>query len=275
MNTTISIDGASCRIWSDGPEWNGVVSGTIGELSFDSAETGAEVLRLATAMLSDMGVSMVLAPMCRDTWHAYRAVVESDGSSPFPLEPASGPHDVEALRLAGFDVVARYASARTNVRDETSSDVVVPGISIRAWDGRGADGLLDRLHSMAAGSFADKMFFRSIGRDEFLDLYRPMLAAIVPEMVLFALDETGAMAGFLFGYPDPASGAAVLKTYAGTRPGVGRMLARRFHDDAIARGHPCVVHALMHEDNVSLVRSGQHGGEVFRRYALYGRNARS
>jgi len=65
----------------------------------------------------------------------------------------------------------------------------------------------------------------------------------------------------------------VLKTYAGVRRGVGHLLAHHFHETAKALGCTNVIHALMHADNVSLVRSGQHGAQVFRRYALFGHRA--
>ena len=120
-----------------------------------------------------------------------------------------------------------------------------------------------------------RLIFKNIDREAFMALYSPLLSMVNPRMVLFAFDATGTMVGFLFGFTDPVNGSAVLKTYAATVPGVGRMLAERFHVDAALLGHDDVVHALMHADNVSLRRSRQHHGEVFRRYALFGRRLAS
>lgn len=265
----IGIPGASCRIRVDGPAWRGSVAGTIGDLVIDDPRAGREMLELATDMLKRAGRDVVLAPMNGDTWHAYRAVVESDGSPRFPLEPWSGPHDVECLEAAGFEVVGRYASSRAPVPEQRDETPAVEGVTVRAWDGADAEGLLDGLFAMASTSFAEKDFFKDVTRDEFLALYRPLLSSIDPRMVLFAFDVRGSLVGFLFGYPDPSSGAAVLKTYAGAYKGIGRMLAQRFHDDARAMGRTSVIHALMHVDNVSLHRSAAHDGEVFRRYAIY------
>ena len=36
------------------------------------------------------------------------------------------------------------------------------------------------------------------------------------------------------------------------------------------RGYSDVIHALMHESNLSATHSGNTGGHVFRRYALWG-----
>lgn len=273
---TISIPGAQCGIWYDGPVWNGSQTGTIGRLVIEDPEAGRALIELAVQTLKDGGRDVVLAPMDGDTWHAYRAVVETDGAQRFPLEPWSGEHDTACLEACGFDVVGRYVSSRAPVPDrsgETASATAhaVPGITVTPWDGEDAAGLLDRLYAVASTSFAEKSFYKDVSKEEFLSLYGPLLGMINPRMVLFAFDRTGRMVGFLFGYADAATGSAVLKTYAAAVPGVGRMLSQRFHDDAAAMGFDHVIHALMHVDNASLDRSAKHGGTVFRRYALYAR----
>lgn len=273
----LKMDGASCRVWPDGPAWDGVPAGAIGQFAIADPEAGAALLRLACERLQAAGKVAVLAPMDGDTWHAYRAVTESDGAPPFALEPVSGPHDVAALRAAGFAGVSDYVSARAPVPAVTTEAPSVPGITVRAWDGQGAEALLDRLFALAGGAFADKLFFKAIDRDGFLALYRPLLALIDPRLVLFAFDETGDLAGFLFGLPDHAQGAtpdtAILKTYASRKRGVGHLLAHAFHERARELGYAHVIHALMHVDNVSRERSALHEGAIFRRYTLFGRRA--
>jgi hypothetical protein len=64
---------------------------------------------------------------------------------------------------------------------------------------------------------------------------------------------------------------AIVKTYAGSVKGVGRVLAQRFHMLARDMGFAGVIHALMRSDNVSRSASLKHGGKIFRRYALMGR----
>lgn len=273
----ISIQGASCRIWAHGPLWNGTIAGAIGKLQFDDAGSGEAVLRLACERLRAGGRNAVLAPMDGDTWHNYRAITESDGSPAFALEPVSGPHDVAALGAAGFAGVSDYVSARAPVPPAPSAPPELAGVRVQAWDGQGAEALLDRLFALAGGSFADKLFFKPVEREGFLALYRPLLAMIDPRLVLFAFDGSGEMAGFLFGLPDAAQGrtpdTAILKTYASRKPGVGHWLAHSFHERARDLGYAQVVHALMHVDNVSRTRSVQHAGSVFRRYTLFGRRA--
>ncbi len=275
----LSIQGASCRIWPDGPSWDGAPSAAIGKLAFDSAEAGAALLRHACDKLGQNNRGAVLAPMDGDTWHAYRAVTDGDGTPPFALEPVSGAHDVAALKAAGFQPVADYVSARATVPAVASDTPTVERVVIRTWDGTGVDALLDRLFALAGASFADKMFFKPIEREAFLILYRPLIASIDPRLVLFAHDEGGDLAGFLFGLPDWAQGGApdtaILKTYASRRSGVGHLLAHAFHERARELGYAKVIHALMHVDNLSLARSAMHGAAPFRHYTLFGRRETS
>lgn len=100
------------------------------------------------------------------------------------------------------------------------------------------------------------------------------MKAIDPELVLLAENDAGELKAFLFALPNLAEGpqpkAAILKTYASRVKGGGSMLANAFHERARKRGFVEVIHALMHESNLSATHSGNTGGEIFRRYALWG-----
>lgn len=267
-----SVPGASCTIWHDGPIWQGTPAATIGRLQIGNPQAGTALLERVMAALADAGHTAVLAPMDGDTWHNYRAVIGSDGSAPFALEPVSGPHDLAVLRAARFVVAEEYASARAPVPAPGSHSPDVPGVTVTAWDGTGRDQLIAQLHAYAAGSFSDKLFFKPMDKAGFRALYNPLLAQLDPRLVFFAHETGGGLAGFLFGYPDFAQGQqpaqAILKTYAATRKGVGRLLAWHFHETARELGYTHVVHALMHSANSSLKSSGLFDGSVFRRYGV-------
>ena len=271
----LALPGATCMIWPDGPEWRGRRTGTIGLLAIEDPVAGADLVTQACESLADAGCETVLAPMDGDTWHSYRVVLASDGSPPYLLEPVSGPHDLALLRGAGFEVLEEYASARMPVPAPGSPEPLVDGIQITQWDGQGAEQLIARLHAYAASSFADKLFFKPLDMAGFRSLYEPLLALLDPRLVLFAHDDGGPLAGFLFGFPDHAQGPqptqAILKTYAATRHGVGRLLAWHFHERVRQLGYVQVVHALMHSANVSLDSSKLFGAEIFRRYGVLGK----
>jgi hypothetical protein len=272
----LTRDGASCRIYRDAPSWDGLKAAAIGSFRCASAQAGEALLREAAAMLQAEGFTALLGPMDGDTWHAYRVVVETDGSAPFPMEPVSGPHDRAAFDASGFAPVSSYVSTRASLAEAIGPEapVTVAGVTVTPWDGQGADRLIGGLFDMSAASFSDKAFFKPITKEAFLALYAPMLPAIDPRLVLFAHDANG-LVGFLFGLPNLAEGrqpkTAILKTYASARPGVGHLLADTFHRTARDCGFVDVIHALMHVDNISLERSRRHAGQVFRRYALMAR----
>jgi hypothetical protein len=273
----LAMDGAACRLFRDAPSWEARRTAAVGGFHCDSAEQGAALLSRAMQMLRAEGFAAIIGPMDGDTWHRYRLVAESDNSPPFLMEPVSGPHDLAAFSAAGFSPISQYVSTRTSLDQAIEpNEVAAPdGVSVTAWDGRDAAGLIGRLFDMSTASFSRNAFFKPIGKADFFKLYEPILPAIEPRFVLFAHDPAGALTGFLFGLPNRAEGhaphSAILKTYASGRRGVGRLLADRFHRTARELGFRDAIHALMHVDNVSLERSGRHAGRVFRRYALMGR----
>ncbi|MEL7089711.1 MAG: hypothetical protein AAGL98_14925, partial [Planctomycetota bacterium] len=109
MNSeTMSVDGATAKLYPDGPDWNGTPTATVGKFRAETPEAGSAVLRAAQAQ----GHRAILGPMEGDTWHSYRLVTETDGSAPFLMEPSSAPHDLAAFEAAGFQQIAAYVSAR-------------------------------------------------------------------------------------------------------------------------------------------------------------------
>lgn len=270
----ITRPGASLRLYRDAPSWDGLRCAALGEIAFDDPESASALLAEVLETLRTEGFAGVLGPMDGDTWHSYRTITETDGSPAFALEPKSGPHDHAALEAAGFAPVSTYVSARARLADTLEGEpVTVPGVTVTPWDGTGAEALITRLFAMSGSAFAGNHFFKPISLDAFLALYRPILPMLDPRHVLFAHSDSGDLVGFLFGYPDRLATerpAAVLKTYASGLRGVGHLLADQYHRRALAMGHEDVIHALMHDTNISKERSSRHNAEVFRRYALMG-----
>ena len=279
MNTEpelIETEGAMAALYRDAPRWEGKKSAAVGRIDFHSAQAGAELLERVCAQLKSEGFYGLLGPMDGDTWHSYRLVTFSDGSEPFLLEPTSRPHDIEAFGIAGFSPVSDYVSARGKLADTLGPVPVAPeGIGVSAWDGNHAEEIIAKLFEMSASAFVGNRFFKPISLEAFLEIYRPLFGMVDPAHILFAHSEEGQLAGFLFGMPDrPREGAkptAILKTYVSGMRGVGHLLADTYHRRAIDMGFVDIIHALMHENNLSLRRSAQHKASIFRRYALLGK----
>ncbi len=279
MNTepeVIEIEDAKAVLYRDAPLWEGKRCAAVGGIDFNSSQAGADLLNQISAQLKSEGFYGLLGPMDGDTWHTYRLVTFSDGSVPFLLEPTSRPHDIEAFGIAGFSPVSDYVSARGKLADTLGpSPATPPGITVSVWDGNDAEQLIIKLYEMSASSFAANRFFKPIGLEAFLEIYRPLFGMVDPAHILFAHSDEGQLAGFLFGMPDrPVEGAkptAILKSYASGVRGVGHLLADTYHRRAIDMGFVDIIHALMHESNLSLERSAQHKATIFRRYALLGK----
>lgn len=268
------MEGARLSIWREAPSLDGARTAALGAFACESPETGARAIREAMAKLKAEGFGAVLGPMDGSTWGKHRLVVDSDGRPPFLMEPANPAQYVEAFERSGLRVVSRYVSADRPADLPPSGTPTTPGIVLRHFDPAKAEAELTRIHALSLESFASNHFYVPISQEDFLDSYRPVLKAIDPDLVFIAENEHGDLKGFLFALPNLAEGAkpqsVILKTYASQAKGAGSMLANAFHAMARRKGFSRVIHALMHESNLSAQHSGNTGGKVFRRYALWG-----
>lgn len=271
---TLSAPGASLAIYRDAPSLDGARTAVLGQFACETAAAGAALIRDAMAQLRAEGFEAVLGPMDGSTWAKHRLVIESDGRPAFLMEPSNPDHYVDAFEQSGLKIVSRYVSAARAADVLPSTALPPPGLRLRNFDPARAEVELTQIHKLSLEAFAANTFYQPIGLEEFLASYQPVLKAVDPELVLLAEDEAGELKAFLFAIPDLAQGpkpkAVILKTYASRVKGGGSMLANAFHERAKKRGFTEVIHALMHESNLSATHSGNAGGSVFRRYALWG-----
>ena len=265
----------SLTIYRDAPVWQGRTA-AIGQFKCVDPQAGADLLRTACDTLISEGFNSVVGPMDGSTWHAYRLVLDSDGSAPFLMEPQSRAHDLSAFRKAGFDVIERYFSARVAIETQ-AHEMPKPtkALCVETWDGTDPEGFFRDVHALSLKAFSGNVLYKPISEADFLAMYMPYVPMLVPDLILFARDEQGELAGFLFGLPNYAEGrtpsSVILKTYASLQKGAGAMLAQQFHATAHHLGFSHAIHALIHEDNLSATRSRQEGAGVLRRYGLMGR----
>lgn len=268
------IDGAQVTLYPEAPDWDGPAA-ALGAFRATTPEAGREVLAQAIAHVRDLGIRRLIGPMEGDTWHSYRFVTETDGSPAFLLEPQNKPHEVDLFRDAGFQPIGGYFSARVPL-DARIVDAPAPteDFTIETWDGENPEGLFGQVYDLSVEAFSKNAFYKLITREAFLAMYLPVVPMIKRELIFFARHPDGALAGFLFGIPNYAEGptptSAILKTYASQSRGAGRHLAHAFHTAAARFGYQTAIHALIHEDNLSGLRSAAEGAEVFRRYTLFG-----
>lgn len=261
---------ASCRLWLDGcPSFGGLLCACVGNFCCNDAQSGRTLLDRALAEADRRGFQYLLGPMNRDTWHSYRLVTDSDGSPPFAMEP-SNPLFYSAA-FTEFDVIAGYSSARTgklrrrNV-DGCGARFKSAGISIRSFDMRRAERDLLAIFQLSLRAFAGNFLYSPIDEATFMDCYRPPLERIDPGLILMAEDTS--LQAFLFAIRDDRN--VIVKTYASLQRGLGAYLLEQLQSGPAGRFEQ-IIHALMHDDNVSRRNSDKYAATTFRRYALYGR----
>ncbi len=247
---------------------------------------GSDTVRLATeAWLAAHGCKVARGPMELCTWFPYRANLGPFDEPPFAMEPTER---VGRWVTAGYAPVAHYASAVadhdaqiTAARDRAAS------LSSSGWRleslPAGPDGKVPEaewpaavrlVHQMSSAAFADAFGFVPIPEAALQAVYAPYRTLVDPELTLLVRDPDGAVAGFLFALPDlaaPDRGWFLVKTLAvlpeHRQRGVGSWLVAASHRVARRKGYKAGVHCLMWTGSRSNDIS-QHGGRVFRRYAL-------
>jgi GNAT superfamily N-acetyltransferase len=269
----------------DAPESTGVV----GHYEAVEDEAGVALLERAFDALVAEDVPLVVGPMDGNTWGRYRLALEpSDGDAPAPFltEPVNPPSYPAHFEAAGFRPVEHYLSRLVPDLDsladrtaEVRQQLAAGGWAISRLDPARFGSVLDELYDLSVVSFADNPYFTRISRAEFRDTYQPVRSFLDPDLVVLARDAEDRLAGFVFAFPDLIDPAGhptrvVVKSLAvepsARGAGIGSLLVHEIHRRAAEKGYDAAIHALMHEKNPSNRISG-HGGNVFRRYALFGR----
>ncbi len=263
-------------------------TGVIGHYEARDADAGVALLRESLARLGEADVDRVVGPMDGTTWDRYRLALPRDRGpdpAPFLSEPTNPPEYPAHFEAAGLRPVERYVSQE--IRDlgaleertrEAAAGLRERGIRLVALDPARFDEALAELYRLSRSAFADNPYYSPIGLDRFRTLYEPMEPVLDPELVLIARGPDDDAVGFVLAFPDLLDPAGrptrvIVKSLA-VEPdrrglGLGSVLVHEVHRRAAERGYRSAIHALTHVDNDSR-RIGDHGGAVFRQYALYG-----
>jgi L-amino acid N-acyltransferase YncA len=280
---------ARCSLWwTSAPTLPGHRLGLVGHYAARDQAAGARLLGHACAELAGRGCTLAVGPMDGSTWRRYRLLVERGEEPVFLLEPDNPDAWPGHFRAAGFDVLAGYFSALSEDlayedprAGAAATRLLRRGVRVRALEPARTAEDLRRIYAVSLASFPDNFLYTPLGEDEFLEMYRPLLPRVPPDLVLLA-EDGGTPLGFVFGYPDAlraARGAAVdtvvLKTLARVPgrawAGLGTLLVAEFIRRARALGFRRVIHALMHDSNASRNLSAQWRSRTIRRYALFAR----
>lgn len=272
---------ARASVWFDGPRFDqGERVGLVGHYSASSLGAGKKMLEAACDLLRESGCARVIGPMDGNTWKSYRLVSAMGSEAPFLLELRNPLEWNHHFLEAGFEVLTTYHST-LGLNPEPDSRMprvrkrfAANRITTRAANPANLEAELEAIYNLALESFSQNFLYSPISREDFLELYRPVLAKLPPGFTRIA-EHDGRTVGFAFAVPDmlrPQPDTLILKTvgirHARVYAGLGALLADEMHDLARSAGMTRVIHALIHDGNVSGKTSAKTGS-VMRRYALY------
>jgi len=281
---------AHCSLWwKSAPLLDGRRAGAIGHYAGADDKAASVLLSEAVDRLCEDACAVAIGPMDGNTWRRYRFVT-GQGSvdppePPFFLEPLNPPEWPLQFQRAGFRKLADYYSAlNTDLGqaggriEPVAARLADAGVEICSAVNTDLHVQLKRIHQVSRVAFARNFLYTELPEDLFLGQYAGLLDRIRPELVLLA-ERAGQLVGYVFAIPDFAQAARggpidtfIIKTVAvlpdPALRGLGGVLVGRVQQAGHRLGYRRAIHALMHEDNVSL-RISSHYANAMRRYTLY------
>ena len=283
---------ARCSLWWNAvPQYPEQTLGLIGHYASVNDESASLLLDASCRRLSAQGCTLAVGPLDGNTFRNYRFVTERalDGIErpAFFLEPNNPDAWPLQFIAAGFEPLAHYVTAFGELPAadprlaDLSKRVADAGVTVRQVDLSRFAEEMESIYEVVARSFQDNFLYTPIEREEFIAQYTPIRPYIQPELVLIA-EQGPTPVGFAFTLPDLAQqqrgrpvDTLIIKTVAvlphARGLGLGGLLAARVHTAARAMGLRYVIHALMHETNVSRRISVRYATPI-RRYTLYARS---
>lgn len=277
---------AQCSLW-----WTHVPPhpehriGAIGHFSSIEELGTQDLLAHAMDRLRAASCTLAVGPMDGNTWRRYRFVTERGSEPPFFLEPENPAQWPLEFERAGFSALASYFSALNTelCREDTRVQGMArkmgsAGVTIRPLDNKRVNDDLHRIYQISQAAFTRNFLYTELSEQAFTDQYTRILPYVLSDLVLIA-ERDGRPTGYLFAIPDLAQrmrGAAIdtfiIKTVAvlpdPSLAGLGTLLVARAQEAGHRLGFRRCIHALMHENNISLNIS-RHYARIMRRYTLY------
>lgn len=281
------IAGRAAALINTSLKYNGSKSGVIGWYECIDNDGAAELLLSAACdFLINNGCDWVIGPINGTTWNKYRLTVPSQ-ERPFFLENYHKHWYLDQFQNNNFQPVASYYSSKISLQETTDKRVVQfeqtlkdKGIHVRNFNVENFNEEIEKIYKVCIKSFSSNFLYTPVDFLSFKNMYDKVRLVLDPALVKIAEDLNGEPSGFLFAVPDlfdPARLSAVIKTVAvipgRTFQGLGTYLGTCVHKEMVQKGYTSVIHALIHESNISgniLSKSSA----VYRKYILTGKKLR-
>jgi len=226
------------------------------------------------------GYNYLIGPINGSTWKKYRVTLPSN-NPPFLLDNYNKPYYAKLFEDCGFETIANYTSSicKNLNRDYSRLDKFEKiferkGIKIRKFDPENFDRDIRKIYEVSIQSFVNNFLYSSIEFEDFYKMYEPVKSFLNPEWILLAENEKDEPIAFIFGFDNlynRKEKSLIIKTLAQIPNykyrGIGSYLTEFMHQKACKAGYNNIIHALMHEKNVS---ANILAGELYHEYKLYG-----
>jgi hypothetical protein len=218
----------------------------------------------------------LIGPINGSTWQKYRVTLPSS-NPPFFLDNYNKQYYAEMFEANGFKPLAYYTSTvckdlnKDNSRDERFEKIMSEkGVTVRKFDND-----LRAVYDISVKSFTNNLLYTPISYEEFEQMYQPVLPLMNPDWVLIAEDKNKAPIAFVFALDnlfERNKKSLIIKTLAklpdcGIK-GLGAYLTEKLHKQAFGLGYDEIIHALMHQENIS-ANILADGAELLHEYVLY------
>ncbi len=265
--------------WENTPLYDGKKVGYIGHFEAVDQQSVKKILQDACSYLKRYQCEVVIGPMDGNTWFSYRWITEKGQDPLFLTEPKHPDVYPKYFESFGFLPVAKYNSTLASVETKSRTQPIKGAdITVKLLDLENFEHYLMDLYHLSSACFKDNFLYSPISYETFCQLYHPLKPLLSPEFVLFAYKDNK-MIGFVLCIPDLSQKQAgkkvdqvILKTLA-VHPDyrnlkLGSYLVSQIHKTALEQGYKKIIHAFMHEQNVSQ-KISQHYGKKIREYTLY------
>ena len=229
---------------------------------------------------SQKGYDYLIGPINGSTWKKYRVTLPSN-NPPFLLDNYNKPYYAELFEQCGFETIANYTSSVCRNLDRDYSRLnkfekifEQKGVKIRKFDPNNFERDIRKIYEVSIKSFVNNFLYTPIEFEEFFKMYEPVKSFLNPEWVLIAENEQNDALAFIFGFDNlynRREKSLIIKTLAQIPDykyrGIGSYLTEYMHKKAKDAEYDNIIHALMHENNVS---ANILSGELYHEYKLYG-----
>lgn len=248
----------------------------------DDIEASKRLFESAFKWLKSQGCDFCIGPMNGSSWNKYR-IAQPDGSPNFFLDTYNKHWYSLQFEQSGFEPIATYNSSivsQTNASEERvakfeklfkSKGIVTRNINMDNFEDE-----IERIYEVCLASFKDNFLYTPIPKDEFVGMYLEAKQFTDPRLVYICEKQDTPLA-FAFALNDlyeKNKKRIIIKTVA-AKPiqaarGLGAFLTEKIHSESFNSGVDEIIHALMHENNMSNQIMSKNS-KIFRKYKLFGR----